>query len=107
MIARLSLCCALVSMALGQPAKPADGEWQSLFDGKSRKGWQDTPFNRRGEVRLENGTLVLGAGGPLTGVNWSGSFPRSDYEVRFEAVRSAGNDFFASLTFPVEDSFCT
>jgi hypothetical protein len=107
MFARLSLLCAVASIAFGQPAKPVAGEWQSLFNGKSRQGWQDTPFNRRGEVRLENGTLVLGAGGPLTGVNWTGSFPRSDYEVRFEAARTAGNDFFASLTFPVADSFCT
>jgi hypothetical protein len=27
--------------------------------------------------------------------------------VRFEAARMNGNDFFASLTFPVGDSFCT
>ena len=40
-------------------------------------------------------------------MNWTGPIPRSNYEVRFEATRAAGNDFFASLTFPVGDSFCT
>ena len=43
----------------------------------------------------------------MTGVTWTGSFPGSNYEVRFEAVRLNGNDFFASLTFPVGESFAT
>ena len=88
-------------------AQPKIGEWQSLFDGKSLRGWRETPFTGRGQVRVENGTIVLGAGAPLTGVTWSGSFPRSDYEVRLEGVRLKGSDFFASMTFPVGDSYCT
>ena len=43
----------------------------------------------------------------MTGVNFTGQFPKIDYEVRFEASRLNGGDFFASLTFPVGDSFCT
>ena len=43
----------------------------------------------------------------MTGVTWTGALPHSNYEVRFEAARQRGNDFFASLTFPVKDSFCT
>ena len=43
----------------------------------------------------------------MTGVTWTGSFPKSNYEVRFEAARLKGSDFFATLTFPVQDSFCT
>ena len=56
---------------------------------------------------MENGAIVLGAGNPLTGVTWAGSFPKTGYEVRFEAARLEGGDFFASLTFPVGDSHCT
>ena len=88
-------------------AQPKIGEWQSLFDGKSLQGWRETPFTGRGQARVENGTIVLGAGAPLTGVTWSGAFPRSDYEVRLEGVRLQGSDFFASMTFPVGDSYCT
>jgi hypothetical protein len=33
-------------------------------------------------------------------VTWSGAFPESGYELRFEATRVAGGDFFASVTFP-------
>lgn len=96
-----------VTLAGAAGAHPQSEEWKSLFDGKSLQGWRETPFARRGQVRVEKGALLLDPGAPLTGVTWAGSFPRSDYEVRFEGVRLKGNDFFASLTFPVADSFCT
>ena len=43
----------------------------------------------------------------MTGVTYTGTVPKSNYEVRFEAQRIEGSDFFASLTFPVKESFCT
>src|SRR5258706_1349941 len=58
----------------------AAGQWQSLFDGKSLQGWRETPFTGRGAGRVDNGTILLGAGAPMTGVTWTGSFPHSDYE---------------------------
>lgn len=91
-----------VCTAISQETK-----WQSLFDGKSRNGWKDTPFKGQGQVRVENAALILGAGKPLTGVNWTGTFPESNYEVRFDARRINGGDFFASLTGPVKQSFFT
>jgi Domain of Unknown Function (DUF1080) len=98
---------ALILMLTSAFCVAAAGEWQSLFDGKTLEGWRETPFTGRGQVRVENGTILLGRGKPMTGVTWAGSFPKSGYEVRFEGARLEGNDFFASLTFPVEDSFCT
>jgi hypothetical protein len=85
----------------------AAGAWQSLFDGKSLEGWRETPFTGHGKVHVENSTLIFGPGMPMTGVTWTRSFPRSNYEVRFEGARLEGSDFFASVTFPVQDSFCT
>lgn len=85
----------------------AAGEWRPMFDGRSLEGWHETPFKDHGTARVENNTIVLGAGRPMTGINWTGAFPKSNYEVRFEAQRQQGNDFFASLTFPVGDSFAT
>jgi hypothetical protein len=96
---------ALLLAAASLPA--ASPEWQPLFDGKTLGGWRTTPFTGGATPRVENGAIRLPAGGPLTGVTWTGAFPRVDYEVRFEAARLSGGDFFASLTFPVEDSFCT
>jgi hypothetical protein len=97
------LCLATANAA----AQEKVGEWRSLFDGKSLQGWRETPFTGRGQVRVENAAIVLGAGMPMTGVTWTGSFPHADYEVRLEGVRRQGNDFFASVTFPAGDSFCT
>jgi hypothetical protein len=96
-----------IAAANATNAQPAGGEWQSLFDGMSLQNWSETPFAGRGQVQVENESIVLGAGKPLTGVTRTGAFPRTNYEVRFEAVRRQGNDFFASITFPVQDSFCT
>lgn len=93
--------------AAAASGQPKAGEWQSLFDGKSLHGWRETPFTGRGQVRIENGAIVLGGGSPMTGITFTGSFPRSNYEVRFEGARLKGSDFFASLTFPVRDSYCT
>jgi hypothetical protein len=73
-------------------AQPKTGEWQSMFDGKTLQGWRETAFTLHGKTRVENGTIVLAPGAPMTGVTWSGAFPKSDYEVRFEAARIDGND---------------
>ena len=96
-----------VFLCVAALAQPKTGEWQSLFDGKTLQGWRETAFTGHGKARVENGAIVLAPGAPMTGVTWNGAFPKSDYEVRFEAARIDGNDFFASLTFPVGDSFCT
>lgn len=93
----------LLAAAVGSPAQ----DWRPLFDGRSLAGWRETAFTGRGKVEVRDGNLVLGAGSPLTGVTFTGNVEKNDYEVRFEAQRKQGGDFFASLTFPVGDSFCT
>jgi hypothetical protein len=97
----IGLVCALAASAQTAP------EWRSLFDGKSLGQWRETPYARHGAARVENGALVLAAGAPLTGVTWTGEFPRENYEIRFAAAKGPGGDFFASLTFPVGESFAT
>src|SRR5437868_13700405 len=79
---------------------------ESLFDGRSLQGWKETPFSQHGAVRVENGAIALNAGSPLTGITWAGEFLRSNYEIRYEAARMKGGDFFAVLTVPVGDSYC-
>lgn len=92
-------------LAAGQANGPANSEWIPLFDGRTLAGWKEAPYTRRGPVQVRDGMLVLGKG-RTTGVAWAGSFPASSYEVRFEAARLEGNDFFAGVTFPVAGSFC-
>ena len=89
--------------------KAAEPEWRSLFDGKSLAGWKESDFLGAGKVSVENGVIKIGTG-VLTGITWAGStlpFPTTNYEIRIEAARIKGTDFFAGITFPVGDSFCT
>jgi len=81
--------------------------WTPLFDGHSLTGWTETPFNKHGATIVKDGVIHI-AKSRLTGITWSGAdFPKSDYEIRFEASRIDGKDFFAGLTFPVNDVYCT
>jgi hypothetical protein len=97
----VAVLCALISPGA------AGEEWTSLFDGKTLDGWRESAFTGQGTVSVENGAISIGAGKPLTGVMLIRAFPKSGYEVRFEAARMEGGDFFASLTFPVKESYCT
>jgi hypothetical protein len=100
-----ALACGATGILAGQASTPP-GEWMPLFDGKSLRGWKETPFSGRGKVQVNDGMIVIGTG-HLTGITWTGEFPRSGYEIRFEAARLEGSDFFAGITFPVKDSFCS
>jgi len=81
--------------------------WRPLFDGKTLTNWKAAAYPNQPEISIAGGAIVLPYGKPLTGVNLTAPFPKINYEVRFEAQRRQGNDFFSSLTFPVGDSFCT
>lgn len=106
-IGRISLAAGSAVWApLMSDAQTGSAEWKPLFDGTSLNGWRETPFSGRGKVRVEDGTIVLG-NGAMTGVTWTGVFPKSNYEVRLDAMRVEGQDFFAGITFPVHDSFCS
>jgi hypothetical protein len=78
-----------------------------LFNGNSLEGWQVTNFGGEGEVRVDEGRILLDFGEPITGLTYQGEFPVSDYEIRVQAMRTAGIDFFCGLTFPVGDTHCS
>lgn len=61
------------------------------------------PFSRHGEVQVRAGHLTMAAGQPGTGLGYRGPVPRVDYRITIEARRTAGSDFFSSLTFPILD----
>ncbi|MBI3418271.1 MAG: DUF1080 domain-containing protein [Verrucomicrobia bacterium] len=81
--------------------------WQSLFDGKTLAGWRETQFAGHGGAHVENGNLVVDAGGGLSGVNYTNTFPKINYEFVLEAKRVEGSDFFCGITFPVGDTFAS
>jgi hypothetical protein len=94
---------------LGEGPRSRQSEWQPLFDGKTLDNWQPTQFGGAGTVKVEDGQIVLEmGGGDLTGITWTGpDLPRTNYELALQAMRLDGNDFFAGITFPVADSFCS
>lgn len=94
--------------AANAPAPRLEPGWQSLFDGRTLAGWAVTDFAGRGEVKVENGNIVLETG-IMTGVNWTNTpaLPRINYEVALDAMRVEGSDFFCALTFPVGEDPCS
>ncbi len=84
-----------------------EANWTALFNGETLEGWSEVNFGGQGEVYIEDGRIILEMGEPLTGVTWTGEFPKLDYEVRLDAARLAGTDFFCGLTFPVGDGHCS
>lgn len=105
------LCPVRVSSA-EEPARTAksadeDRKWVSLFDGKTLEGWTPSDFAGAGDVKVEEGSIILAAGNDMTGITASREIPKVNYEVELEAQRVSGSDFFSALTFPVKDSFCS
>ncbi len=81
-----------------------------LFDGKTLDGWRKTPFFKAEglDVKVEDGSIVLPTGTPMSGITSTrDDLPTLDYELKYEARRTAGADFFAAATFPVGKSFVT
>ncbi|MGV3605917.1 MAG: 3-keto-disaccharide hydrolase [Planctomycetaceae bacterium] len=103
----------LLSTAQGDEPKTAEKDAagkRSLFDGKTLKGWKEVSYGGEGKIKVENGTLIIGAGDPMTGIVFDGDvakLPTRNYELELEAMRVDGGDFFCGLTFPVGDSHCS
>jgi hypothetical protein len=98
----------IIERAAAQPPAVVAGEgWRPMFDGHSLAGWRSTAFGGPGRAAVQKGLILLSAGGPFTGINWTNEAPKVNYELSLEAMRVTGSDFFCGLTFPVQDSFCS
>ena len=93
-----------------EKSKAAKVKWQTLFDGKTLGRWrvlEKEDFDEAGKVRVEDGKLMLGKGDRATGIRLNGKFPKNNYEIKLEAMRVEGGDFFCGLSFPVDDGSLT
>jgi hypothetical protein len=104
-----SLLLSAVLLAAVAHAEPPGKEpgWKGMFDGKNLQGWKKTAFGGEGEVTVKDAQLVIAMGNPMSGITWTGEFPKIDYEVSLDAMRVSGSDFFCGLTFPVGESPCS
>jgi hypothetical protein len=107
----IAVAMVLSSGGPGAPAQPPAKDqpaWKDLFDGKTLTGWKVTDFGDGGKVAVKDGAIVIEKAEPMNGVTYArGDFPKMDYEVRLEAKKVDGNDFFCTTTFPVGDAFCS
>jgi hypothetical protein len=78
-----------------------------LFNGISLDNWQEIVFDGQGEVSVRDSSIIIGRGKEITGIRWTGDFPKTNYEVNLKAKRVEGSDFFCGMTFPVKESFLT
>jgi hypothetical protein len=105
------LVTAAILLGVGSKASsqaPPSPAGEPLFDGKTLTNWQPSKFYGQGAVTIENGDIILAAGKDLTGITWSGpALPTTNYELTLQARRLEGRDFFAGVTFPVGNSFCS
>ncbi|MEP6916572.1 MAG: DUF1080 domain-containing protein [Acidobacteriota bacterium] len=107
------MACLLLSggppaLIHGQGGIVTETPWKPLFDGKTLANWRPTKFIGEAAVKVADGQILLEAGSPLTGITWAGTdLPTTNYEISLEAKRVEGMDFFAGVTFPVANSFCS
>ncbi len=107
----VSCCTALLALGAGCAGAGRDPAGLTrLFNGKDLTGWnvlRDGDFDRAGKAHARDGRLILAAGEAMTGVRWTGAFPADDYEVKLEAMRVDGSDFFCGMTFPLAGGHAT
>jgi hypothetical protein len=98
------VCLLLAGAASAQDKKA--GDIQPLFNGKNLDGWKVTDFGGEGEVRVENGQIIMRMGQPLTGITLAdgSKLPTDNYEITLQAMKRKGDDFFCGLTFPIRDT---
>jgi hypothetical protein len=89
------------------------GEWETLFDGKSLRGWKvltQERFTASGaRVRVERGRIILEKGRPRTntGIVILREVPNIDYELKLDAMQLSGKGSFCTVHFLIGSSQCT
>ena len=91
--------------------RSAPNPWVDLFDGETLKGWRvltADPCDLPGKVYVKDRQLVLErAQERSTSIVWTGhALPRTNYEIRLDAMRIDGNSCPCHLAFPVGRSHC-
>lgn len=80
----------------------------NLFNGKDLTGWKVADMMQSGTVSvLKDGSVECSPGNPMTAIAYTNEPLRMNYELSLQAVRVKGSDFFAALTIPIEQHYCT
>jgi hypothetical protein len=83
-------------------------EWKLLTD-EFASAWKPAGMTGEGDVAIKDGEITLHPGQPMTGARFdawkTAEVPLTRYAIEFEAMRVEGNDFFGTVTFPVNDTY--
>src|SRR5262249_29841789 len=79
-----------------------------LFDGKTLEGWKPTDYSNGGEIKAEDGSIVMKVGRPMSGITCTRrDLPTPNYELTDQDERLTGRGCFAATRFAVGKSFIT
>ena len=87
------LSIALVSCDCSKPV---------VWETPDLEKWTAIQFGGEGAAQWTDEVLHLDLGVEMTGSRYDGEVPKVPYEVRLEARKLNGSDFFCGLTFPVD-----
>jgi len=103
----IALLATLLAACATAPPDVVEPAWIPLFDGQTLAGWEAIDYGIQGKCEVVGGALHVHMGESVSGVRYTGDLgeimpPGQDgYELRLEAMRVDGFDFFCGLTFPV------
>jgi len=110
-VTRLFLAVALIIQFTGCDDTPSAPIVWDLLDSHRLMDWKPAENEDQGRTSITAQALRLEEGRPMTGLVYTAwereGFPTNRYAVSYEARRTKGTDFFAALTFPVNDSHLT
>ncbi len=98
------LFCFITVMLFVSCSTKEDSKCISLFNGKDLTGWKVSGFGGDGEVSVIDGEIFMDFGNPITGITYTNTLPKINYEITLEANKISGNDFFLALTAPYQES---
>jgi len=84
-----------------------DQKWTSLFDGTTLDGWTVSKLDADKKIEIQDGCIIVGRDDLASGIKYDKPFPKSNYEILYQAKRVKGYDFFGTITFPVKESHCS
>jgi len=84
-----------------------DKKWTPMFDGKTLDGWSISKTDADKKAEVKDGVIIVGREDLAAGVKYDKPFPKSNYEIMYQAKRANGYDFFGTITFPVKESHCS
>jgi hypothetical protein len=84
-----------------------DQKWTPLFDGKTLDGWSVSRIEADKKAEVKEGCILIGRDDLASGIKYDQPFPKSNYEIMYQAKRARGYDFFGTITFPVQESHCS